>query len=245
MMSLAVPLAVVATVGIVGAYATGVFGGLPAESDNVAEAAQTGMEMLEKQTDDLEDAVLEVASAPLGDLSSYDRSVTSADDFIADLQAKVEVPQTEYILTVKALKAEWDPRYEAARDDFERLKHRVRYAEKKSEQYFSIQFDLTEQINNAQLRSERLAHYSRQQQQYGEWKLQAGRMLAEAQDIMNDLNDMNIVIKQQELEAHFIALHSDFNHIPNALSSLHAELDLFRAHTADLNRQFENAQQTR
>ena len=94
-------------------------------------------------------------------------------------------------------------------------------------------FKLADQINNIKLRNERKKYYVSQQSNFVEWQKQANIMFVNTQKVMDRLNDVNIIIEQQTLEAYFTGLiqEESFEQIPEELIALDEDLYLFREKT--------------
>ncbi len=240
-------IGVVAVVGVVaalGVYSSGMIEGFSSNNKNVAESAQNSMRMLSSQSEDLEESIVSVVSTPFGDTSEYDKTLSDVSKFIQEIQNDTTVDQTEVIIAVEELQFLWGQRYDAARSEYLKLEHRLEYANDNTERYFETQFKLTAQINNAKLRGEREEYYNIQENSFIEWQNQANIMFINTTKVMNRLNDVNIIIEQQTLEAYFTGLiqKESFAQVPEELNALDRELDSFRERTNDINLLFQQAQ---
>ena len=154
--------------------------------------------------------------------------VRDAIEYLNRLQTELEPSPTQYIQAVEALKRAWSPRYKRASDEYKRFAYRIDRADAMASEYFEVQHKLTAQIANSQDRDRASLIDTKEQEVYLNWREQAFRTLGQAQLIMVELHDMNIIITKQSLSAHFAALYEDFQTIPPAITLLHQELDRFR-----------------
>ena len=157
-----------------------------------------------------------------------EHAVRDAIEYLNKLQTELEPTQTQYIMAVEQLQMAWTPRYERAVDEYKRFAYRIDHADAMAQDYFNVQERLTSQIVNQKDRDRAKAIDIRERQVYSDWRGQAYKTLGQAQLIMYDLNDMNVIITKQRLSAHFAALYEDFQTIPPAISLLHEELARFR-----------------
>lgn len=233
---------VVGVVAVLGVYASGMVEGFSPDNKNVAETAQTSMKRLSSQTDDLEDSIVSVISTPFGESSEYDKTLSDVSKFIQEIQNDATVDQTEVIIAVEELRFLWIVRYDAARTEYLKLEHRLEYANNNTEKYFETQYALTDQIHNIKLREQRREYYNTQKQSFTEWQSQSSIMFSNTKRVMNRLNDVNIIIEQQTLEAYFTGLiqEESFAQVPEELASLDKELDSFREKTNEINLLFQH-----
>ena len=157
-----------------------------------------------------------------------EHAVRDAIEYLNKLQTELEPTQTQYIMAVEQLQRAWAPRYERAVDEYKRFAYRIDHADAMAQDYFKVQERLTAQIVNQDDRNRAEEIDIRERQVYNDWRGQAYKTLGQAQLIMYDLNDMNVIITKQRLSAHFAALYEDFQTIPPAISLLHEELARFR-----------------
>ncbi len=154
--------------------------------------------------------------------------VRDAIEYLNRLQQELEPSPTEYIQAVEALKRAWAPRYHRAADEYKRFAYRIDQADAMAADYFQVQQKLTNQIANREDRERARLIDAKEQEVYLNWRDQAFKTLGQAQLIMIELHDMNIIITKQSLSAHFAALYEDFQTIPPAITLLHQELERFR-----------------
>ena len=165
-------------------------------------------------------------------------AVKDAIEYLNRLQTEMEPTQTQYILAVKQLQRAWEPRYERAVDEYKRFAYRIDHADLMANEYFDVQKKLTAQIVNSKDKARAKEIDLREAEVYLDWREQAFKTLGQAQLIMYDLNDMNVIITKQRLSAHFAALYEDFQAIPPAISLLHEELARFREESDRIQQTF-------
>ena len=167
-----------------------------------------------------------------------EHAVRDAIEYLNKLQTELEPTQTQYIMAVEQLQMAWAPRYERAVDEYKRFAYRIDHADRMAQDYFKVQEKLTAQIVNQEDRNRAKEIDIRERQVYHDWRGQAYKTLGQAQLIMYDLNDMNVIITKQRLSAHFAALYEDFQTIPPAISLLHEELARFREESDRIQQTF-------
>ena len=101
-----------------------------------------------------------------------------------------------------------------------------------------MQEKLTAQISNPEDRSRASGIDAAEREVYLDLERQAFKTLGQAQTIMLDLHDMNVIITKQSLSAHFAALYDDFHTIPPAITLLHEELRRFREESDRIHQTF-------
>ena len=175
------------------------------------------------------DATMEPTVTPT--LTPSEHAVRDAMDFLSRVQTDLEPGDTEYLDAVNLLKAAWDPRYAHAVDEYRRFRQRIEHASDMSQEYIEIQQRLTSNISDPGVR-ERLRLVDAQERGLiVEWLTQAGEILAQAEDIKRDLDDMNIRITKLELSATFASVYEGFSEMPLALTTLNTELARFEQET--------------
>ena len=168
---------------------------------------------------------------PTPTLTPSEHAVKDAMDFLNRAQQELEPGTTEYLNAVNLLKAAWDPRYTHAVDEFRRFKRRVEHAREMSDEYIEIQSRLTSNISDPAVR-ERLRQVDAQEQTLiFQWMAQAADVLAQAEAIKVNLDDMNIRITKLELSATFASVYEGFHEMPLALTTLNGELARFEQET--------------
>ena len=146
--------------------------------------------------------------------------------------------QHKYIEAANTLREEWEPRYKASRVEYNKLNHQVEFSKETAEEYFAIQKELTDQIQEPELKEQLRKSDLQEKEVYRKWAEQADKTVLMAYKIMQDLEDMNVVIAKTNLSAHFAALNSSTQTLPTSMMALHQELDYFRQATQDINSTF-------
>ena len=151
--------------------------------------------------------------------------------FLARAQHELEPGSTEFLDAVNLLKSAWDPRYAHAVDEFRRFKRRVEHAAEMSDEYLTVQQRLTNNISDSEVRERLRQVDEREGALIVEWLGQAAGVLAQAEAIKTDLDDMNIRITKLELSATFASIYEGFHEMPSALTTLNGELARFDQET--------------
>lgn len=146
--------------------------------------------------------------------------------------------QNEYIKAASTLREEWEPRYRLARSEYNKLNHQVEYAKKTADEYFDVQAELTNQIQDQALKDQLRKSDLQEKEVYRSWAEQADKTVLKAYEIMQDLEDMDVIIAKTNLSAHFAALNSSAQTLPASMKALHEELDYFRQASQDINSTF-------
>ena len=184
-----------------------------------------------RQQDASEDSDLSEEPTPAPSLTSSEHAVKDALELLSRVQSELEPGNAEYVNAVNLLKATWDPRYNHAVDEYRRFRQRLEHASDMSEEYIEVRQRLTSNISDSGVR-ERLRLVDAQERALiVEWLTQAGEILAQAEDIKRNLDDMNIRIAKLELSATFASVYEGFSEMPLALTTLNTELDRFEQET--------------
>ena len=147
----------------------------------------------------------------------------------------VEV-DARYASRLENLMRSWKPRYESAIDDITRFEHRFRTAEDRLREYFEEQSNITESINDPVLREELRTRDAVERAAYSRWMKEGRGLLAHAREMRHDLDDMDAVIRKQELTVNMLSQYSMANTIPSSVRSLHESLSEFRKQSDELTR---------
>ena len=157
-----------------------------------------------------------------------EHAVSDAMEYLHRLQTELNPTPTQYIQAVEQLQRAWNPRYIRAVEEYKRFAYRIDRADAMAGEYFQVQESLTKQISNPRDRQRAVGIDAAEREVYLDWRDQAFRTLGQAQTIMMDLHDMNVIITKQSLSAHFASLYDEFHTIPPAITILHEELARFR-----------------
>ena len=248
--------AVVATIGVGWPFVSSIAGGGQNEATRLVQAAdrtQNKAQSLSRSYNDLIPPPDPVSSSPNDPARQQDNNggaggegedptpgptltpgehaVKDAMDFLSRAQHELEPGTTEFLNAVNLLKSAWDPRYSHAVDEFRRFKRRVEHARDMSEEYLTIQQRLTSNISDPQVRERLRQVDERERVLIVEWLTQAAGVLAQAEAIKTNLDDMNIRITKLELSATFAAVYEGFHEMPSALTTLNGELARFDQET--------------
>ena len=180
----------------------------------------------------------EVATESTLEFEPEDSPVTRMIAELARLSGTTNIEQSAFVAAVNDLKAEWSPRYRKAIDDYEKLTHRVRRVENTAQKYFELQLELTEQINNPNLRATAAQNDAEEYDQFEIWRVASNAMLNQLNETFKDLHDMNIVIDKLNLSANFSVLYDGFESLTLSISQLHEDLDRFREKSDHIARTF-------
>ena len=167
-----------------------------------------------------------------------EHAVRDAMEYLNRLQTELEPNPTEYIIAVEQLQRAWTPRYVRAVEEYKRFAYRIDRADAMANEYFEVQENLTRRIVKSRDRQRAEAIDAAEREVYLDWRDQAFRTLGQAQAIMADLHDMNVIIAKQSLSAHFAALYDEFHTIPPAITLLHEELAKFREESDRIQQTF-------
>ena len=141
-----------------------------------------------------------------------------------------------YVRRIDNLMSRWGPRYSAAVDDIAKFEHRFYTTQDRLEEYFRQQADLTQSINDLSLRAELQNRDYEERQAYSRWMNQAHSILAQALRMRKDLDDMDAVIRKQQLTVSMLTEFHELGVIPNSVRSLHESLSVFRQQSDELAR---------
>ena len=143
-------------------------------------------------------------------------------------------PEAWYVSRVQNLVDRWGPRYAAAKADIDRFEHRFRTSEDRLMEYFNEQGALTESINNPILRAELQRRDDEERAAYARWTEEGWQLLARALEMRRALDDMDIVIRKQQLTVNMLSEYTRASTIPASAASLYASLDDFRRQSDEL-----------
>ena len=209
------------------------FGSLiPARAEAAAEgdgdvSAQDGPETPDASNhlvEAVDDVQHEVAAA-LAALASVD---TGRGDVATD----------ERVAAIENLRSAWSPRYRQAEEEHQRLAYRVEHADRAATRYFSAQSDLTGYIKNREERRRAEASDRAELEVYRQWRAQAHQTMNQADRIMDDLHDYDVLIAKGLLSANFASVYQDFLELPIAIRDLHQDLEQFRIRSEEIGATF-------
>ncbi len=155
----------------------------------------------------------------------------SAQDLLSDTATG-----TWYVSRIETLSARWTPAYLAAKSDIERFEHRFRTSEDRLNEYFEEQSRLTGSVNDPSLVAELRHRDSEEREAYARWMEEGGKLLDRALAIGRELDDMDVVIRKQQLTANMLSQYTRASSIPGSAQSLHRALGEFRMQSDELAR---------
>ena len=168
-----------------------------------------------------------------------DHDVAAALEALASVDTGRDTSATdERIVVIENLRDLWASRYHQAQEEHRRLDYRIEHAERAARLYFKAQGELTRQIKNPEDRARAIRSDKDEREVYNRWRDQAHRTRSQADRIMDELHDMDIIITKQLLSANFAAVYHDFLELPIAISELHRDLEQFRARSEEIGAVF-------
>ncbi len=205
------------------------------EAHRGATAAE-GIEQTSEKAEDMTqtaDAVSTLIEDTSVDLSSTPPSAENLTPIVQDPQASVDL-ESWYVRRVEDLVNRWEPRYAASIDDINKFEHRFKTTEDRLAEYFEKQSQITESVNDPNLRAELLNRDLEEREAYSRWMAEGRELLARAQAMRRDLDDMDAVIRKQQLTVSMLSEYGRSSTIPNSVKSLHASLSDFRRQSNEL-----------
>ena len=228
--------AAVCAVAILGVgYWVFVQGSQNVEAHKGVRAAE-GIEQTSEKAEDMTaaaDAVSGLIEDTALGLSPDSPSTAGLTPTARDGPASVET-ETWYVRRVENLVNRWGPRYAAAIDDIIKFEHRFETTEDRLEEYFREQSRLTESVNDLNLRAELLSRDLEEREAYARWMEEGRDLLTRARAMRVGLDDMDAVIRKQQLTVNMLNEYGRANTIPNSVKSLHVSLADFRRQSDEL-----------
>ena len=204
-----------------------------------ARAAE-GIRMTSEQADDVSrttgavGTLIAAAAAP----SSSASSSSSPPPLESGFSSEDAQPQLEdgawYVVRIEDISGRWEPAYSAAKADIERFEHRFRTAEDRLSEYFDEQRELTGSVSDSALRAELRLRDSEERSAYTRWTEEGRKLLNRALAIERELDDMDVVIRKQQLTVSMLSEYSSASSIPSSAQSLHRALGEFRLQSDEL-----------
>ncbi len=211
-------------------------GGQEAKASRGARAAE-GIHMTSRQAEDMshtanavstliEDAVVHPqASSPSSDVKPLGANTHEA-----------VAPDTQYARRIETLVNSWKPSYAAARADIRRFEHRFATAEDRLIEYFKDQSELTQSVNDPRLRSELMRRDAEERDAYKRWTIEGSQLLDRALAMGRELDDMDVIIRKQQLTISMLSQYTRESSIPSSAESLYSSLSEFRLQSDKLAR---------
>ena len=154
----------------------------------------------------------------------------------AELAGVSEGPGAWYVQRLEVLVERWGLEYAAATGEIDRFEHRFRTSEDRLREYFDEQTELTERVNDPNLRAELQRRDEEERAAYRRWTTEGRRLLNRALAVRSELDDMDIVIRKQQLTVGMLSQYTRESSIPSSAASLHKSLREFRVQSDALAR---------
>ena len=220
------------------AYVVFVQGWQNVSAQRGARAAE-GIRMTSEQAGDMSrttgavGTLIATAAAPSS--TGYPTSPPSSADGLAPGESPPHLEDSAwYVVRIENISGRWEPAYSAAKADIERFKHRFRTAEDRLSEYFDEQRDLTGSVSDSALRAELSRRDWEERRAYTRWTEEGRKLLNRALAIERELDDMDVVIRKQQLTVSMLSEYSRASSIPSSAQSLHRVLDEFRLQSDEL-----------
>lgn len=134
---------------------------------------------------------------------------------------------SDFVREVRVIEQNWTARYNAAMDDYDDFKARIKTVDRQASDYFKVQHRLIADLHNPE-RAQRLrARIAREFKTYQDWRGQVRRTEATADRIRLDLEDINTEFKSLNLSAHFNQITESFINLPVSMQLLNEDLREF------------------
>ena len=217
------------------AYVVFVQGGQDVTAERGARAAE-GIRMTSVQAEDMSTTASAVStliedaagSPPL-------RSQTKADVTPGSQDTRETVdPDAWYVRRIETLVDRWEPGYSAAKADIGRFEHRFSTTQDRLREYFVEQGELTESVHDSSLRARLKRRDSEEREAYDRWTAEGSELLTRALAMGRELDDMDVVIRKQQLTVTMLSQYTTGSSIPSSAENLHASLSEFRVQSDQL-----------
>ena len=217
------------------AYVVFVQGGQDVTAERGARAAE-GIRMTSVQAEDMSTTASAVStliedaagSPPL-------RSQAKADVTPGSQDTRDNTdPDAWYTRRIETLVDRWEPGYSAAKADIEKFEHRFSTTQDRLREYFDEQGELTESVNDPMLRTELERRDEEEREAYMRWTMEGWQLLDRARVMGRELDDMDVVIRKQQLTVTMLSEYTTGSSIPSSAESLYASLSEFRVQSDQL-----------
>lgn len=148
-------------------------------------------------------------------------TMDDAGDFIHTEIAKIN--------SIDSLLDEWNPRYSRAQSALVKFDAAIVVAERRADDYLAAQSELTKQIRDPARRARAQSDDRTDRANYKQWRTQAHSAREQARQIILLLDDMDAILRKQELASEFSFDADGFSTVPADILSLEAELEQFQA----------------
>ena len=217
------------------AYVVFVQGWQHVAADRGARAAE-GIRMTSVQAEDMSKTARAVGTLIEDAAGSPNQPSQTKADVTPGSQDTRETadPDAWYVRRIETLADRWKPRYSAARADIDRFEHRFRTTEDRLREYFDEQVRLTDSVHDPNLRTEMMRRDAEEREAYGRWTIEGRDLLDKALAMSRDLDDMDIVIRKQQLTVTMLSEYTAESSIPSSAESLYESLSEFRLQSDQL-----------
>ena len=138
-------------------------------------------------------------------------------------------PQTKQQAEIGAIKQRWEPLYGAAKDSFDELDEQLAYSEQYAADYFKQQLQYIEDLRggaeNARTIETTMSNaYNRQVRYYEDWKSAAYDVKRQCQRMLDNMHNVDVLIKFTADAADFQALLDEQLAVPSEITALNAAM---------------------
>ena len=231
-----VGICLAAVLGLI--YVVLVVGERNVEADRAVRAAE-GIELTSQQAGDMTQTADAVGALIEDTVAEVSPSATSAGSTPA---VGVELAKSEewYVRRADELSSRWGPRYEAATRDIDKFEHRFVTTKDRLQEYFRKQSEITESVSSPDLKAVLRSRDAEEQAAYARWIKEGQRLLDQARNMRISLDDMDAVIRKQQLTVNMLTEYSHVSTIPGSAKSLYASLGEFRRQSDELANDLSN-----
>ena len=204
-------------------------GGHDAVEAKGARAAE-GIQKTSQQAEDMSHTASRVSNLIEGAAVHQAHSLASGVDISTDpnTDGAPDTADAWYVQRLEELVERWGPDYAAARADIDRFEHRFRTSRDRLREYFDEQAGLTEDVNDPELRAELHRRDEEERAAYQRWTTEGRNLLNRALAMRSELDDMDIVIRKQQLTVSMLSQYTRESSIPRSAENLYRSLGEFR-----------------
>ena len=134
---------------------------------------------------------------------------------------------SDFVREVQVIEQNWTARYNAAMDDYDDFKARIKTVDRQASEYFAVQRRLIADLHNPERARWLQARIAREFRTYQDWRGQVRKTEATADRIRLDLEDINTEFKSLNLSAHFNQITESFIDLPVSMQLLNEDLREF------------------
>ena len=218
-------------------YVVFIQGGQNATAERGARAAE-GIRMTSEQAEDMSETASAVGTIIEDAAVPPSSSSPSGMDVVAPTQdARPRITSDAwYVRRLESLVDRWGPKYGAAKADIEMFEHRFTTAQDRLREYFDQQTKLTGGVNDPMLKAELKRRDEEEREAYERWLMEGWQLLDRARAMGRELDDMDVVIRKQQLTVSMLSEYTTESSIPSSAESLYRSLGEFRVQSDQLAR---------